>query len=101
MARRSLGIASSTFDTGNDQLVKPARATTDYLTRFSETTAAGLDPITTSLADVQTHLLTLIKPSGSTCTETFAPTLHRFRTNLPPSAWPTSEAGTGMAYTRK
>ncbi len=68
------------FDTGKivyDQLVKPPKPTiapgkfvTDlslsHLTAiqvFLELTAAALDPVTTTLADLQTHLGTLIKPS--------------------------------------
>ncbi|KAF8496216.1 hypothetical protein F5888DRAFT_1706478 [Russula emetica] len=46
-----------------DQLVKPPSPITDYLTRFSGITAQALEPITTTLADVQAHLRTLITPS--------------------------------------
>ncbi|KAN0141690.1 hypothetical protein V8E53_000152 [Lactarius tabidus] len=43
-----------------DQLVKPPSSVTDYLTRFSGITAAAL---ARTLADIQTHLRTLILPS--------------------------------------
>lgn len=62
-----------------DQLVKPPSPITDYLTRcvhsscasfalnpefsFSGITAQALEPITTTLADVQAHLHTLITSS--------------------------------------
>lgn len=42
-----------------DTLVKPTNPITDYLTQYSGMTAALLDPVTTTLADVQAHLLTL------------------------------------------
>ncbi|KAN0141710.1 hypothetical protein V8E53_000172 [Lactarius tabidus] len=51
------------FHTGGvvcDQLVKPPSSVTNYLTRFSGITAAAL---ARTLADVQTHLCTLILPS--------------------------------------
>lgn len=42
-----------------DTLVKPTNPITDYLTQYSGMTAALLNPVTTTLADVQSHLLTL------------------------------------------
>lgn len=52
------------LDTGKvvyDPLVEPPSSISDYVTRFSGITAAGLDLITPTLADVQTHLRPLIK----------------------------------------
>ncbi|KAL7269559.1 hypothetical protein RUND412_007776 [Rhizina undulata] len=43
-----------------DTLVKPEREITDYLTNYSGMTQCILDPVTTTLADVQSHLLTLL-----------------------------------------
>ncbi|RPA82616.1 hypothetical protein BJ508DRAFT_414036 [Ascobolus immersus RN42] len=40
-----------------DTLVKPELPITDYLTRFSGITAAKMESVTTTLADVQKHLL--------------------------------------------
>ena len=45
-----------------DQLVKPPSPITDYLS-FSGITAQALEPMTTTLADVQAHLQALISPS--------------------------------------
>lgn len=45
-----------------DQLVKPAKPVTDYLTRWSGITEADLAPITTTLAEAQAHIFRLLGP---------------------------------------
>ena len=45
-----------------DQLVKPDLPITNYLTQFSGITAAKLDPVTTTLAEIQQRLLDILKP---------------------------------------
>lgn len=71
------------FFSGNvvfDQLVKPSKPITDYLTRFSGITEQHLAPITTTIADVQARLLALLSPpapnpfaSNSTSSNTTVP----------------------------
>ncbi|KAJ7213036.1 ribonuclease H [Mycena pura] len=48
-----------------DQLVKPAKPVLDYLTRWSGITPEQLGPVTTTLAQVQTHLLRLLSPPAA------------------------------------
>ncbi|KAN0138117.1 hypothetical protein V8E53_004006 [Lactarius tabidus] len=47
------------------QLVEPPNEITGYLTHVSGITTTALDHVTTTLADLQTHLRTLIKPSAT------------------------------------
>lgn len=46
-----------------DQLVKPAKPIQDYLTRWSGITAEALDPVTTTFAEVQAHILSVLSAS--------------------------------------
>ncbi|KAG6840115.1 hypothetical protein C0991_008905 [Blastosporella zonata] len=45
-----------------DELVKPLKPITDYLTRWSGITAEALGPVTTTHAQVQAHVMRLLSP---------------------------------------
>ncbi|KAH7359383.1 RNA exonuclease [Plectosphaerella cucumerina] len=57
-----ISILSWTGEVIMDELVKPAKPITNYLTQFSGITAEMLENVTTSLEDIQARLLDLITP---------------------------------------
>lgn len=45
-----------------DSLVRPTKPITDYLTPYSGITKSMLDPVTTTISDIQTRLLAILTP---------------------------------------
>ncbi|KAL5615598.1 hypothetical protein BROUX41_005637 [Berkeleyomyces rouxiae] len=62
MALARISIVDWSGEVVLDELVKPTKPITDYVTQYSGMTAAKLDPVTTTLADIQTKLLSLLTP---------------------------------------
>ncbi|KAF8626807.1 hypothetical protein AX17_006464 [Amanita inopinata Kibby_2008] len=84
-----------------DQLVKPTKPVVDYLTRWSGITAEALAPVTTTLAQVQAHVLNLLSPPPpnpfslpSAALNPFTPAFEAFRPRSTPPATSAAKAAT-------
>ncbi|KAL2888622.1 RNA exonuclease [Ceratocystis lukuohia] len=62
MALARISVVSWGGDVVLDELVKPSKPITDYVTQYSGMTPAKLDAVTTTLADIQAKLLDLLTP---------------------------------------
>lgn len=47
-----------------DEMVKPKKPISDYLTKYSGITKEKLDPVTTTLSEIQMHLLNILTPEA-------------------------------------